>query len=114
MPKTEKGRVFPGCSCGPEVLPQEYRNQITISDLPTHMEDCKLSAGGASSICLDFCIAGEVIQLWSVGITTTGCCCGHSRGLEYIGVIPEHEYRMVELGYEYINKSNGSFKPKSI
>ena len=66
------------CCCPPGVVPGEYTNQITITDLPLQMSDRKLEQGGnPESICLDFCVAGEVIHLWSLGITTTGCCCGH-------------------------------------
>jgi hypothetical protein len=49
--------------------------------------------------CLDRCIAEEVMALWTLGITTTGCCCGHGKVPPYIGVIDEDIGRMKGMGY---------------
>lgn len=49
--------------------------------------------------CLDRCVAEEVMQLWMLGITTTGCCCGHGKLPGYIGVIEFDIPRMKEMGY---------------
>lgn len=52
-------------------------------------------------ICVDVCLALEISLLWQLGLTTTGCCCGH--GVEdaraYIGVVPEDIAEMKRLGY---------------
>lgn len=103
------------CDCPKGVEIQGYENQICIDDLPLQMSDYLSSSGSSKSICLDLCIAGEVIQLWSLGITTTGCCCGHGgKSPAYIGVIDKDADRMLNLGYVYENEKNQSFKPKSI
>lgn len=49
--------------------------------------------------CLDRCIAEEVMMLWILGITTTGCCCGHGKVPPYIGVIDSDIPRMKAYGY---------------
>ncbi len=49
---------------------------------------------------VDKCIAKEIQSLWNLGITTTGCCCGHNLIDGYIGVIFEEIPIMKELGYQ--------------
>ncbi|MEZ2446078.1 hypothetical protein AB6805_30390 [Chitinophaga sp. RCC_12] len=50
--------------------------------------------------CLDQCIAEEVMLLWQLGITTTGCCCGHGSAPPFIGVADEDIPRMKAMGYQ--------------
>ena len=38
------------------------------------------------SIRVDKCIAKEIEHLWSLGVVTLGCCCGHGRHLGFINV----------------------------
>ena len=33
-----------------------------------------------NGICVDACIADAIRMLWSHGVETKGCCCGHNRG----------------------------------
>lgn len=88
-----------GCDCI-DVEMGSYKRQVMITDLPDHMKAYKEKAGGdPNSICVDECIYAEVRNLWSLGITTTGCCCGHNRQAPYIGVIPADIDRMKEMGY---------------
>lgn len=107
------------CDCK-NVAIGSYDNQIQIDNIPPHMIAHKMLQGGdPNSICLDKCIAEEVIDLWALGITTTGCCCGHNKLPGYIGVIPDDIPRMKELGYEVaFNPSRpgdeDSFLPTSI
>jgi len=54
-----------------------------------------------------------------LGITTTGCCCGHNKLYGFIGVVDEDIEEMIGLGYEVaFNPSRpndkDSFLPKSI
>jgi hypothetical protein len=75
--------------------------------------------GDPNSICLDACIAVEVQDLWHLGITTTGCCCGHNKLQGYIGVIVDDIPKMKAMGYEvHFNPSRpgneDSFIPTSI
>lgn len=51
-------------------------------------------------ITIDACLAEEIQKLWSLGIKTTGCCCGHGRVLGYIGVTNDCIEKMYELGYQ--------------
>ena len=50
-------------------------------------------------ICVDACLALEITQLWSRGIRTTGCCCGHGRLEPTIGVSDESAEEMLAAGY---------------
>lgn len=107
------------CDCK-NVLLGSYDNQIQINNLPYHMLAFKASHNGDhNSICLDACIAEEVQDLWHLGITTTGCCCGHNKLPAYIGVIDSDIQRMKDMGYEvHFNPSRpndeDSFIPTSI
>lgn len=64
-----------------------------------------------NEIWVDACLAEEISDLWSKGIRTLGCCCGH--GIER-GTIWVHDcdaWRMIELGYE--EESYGIYYAKS-
>lgn len=68
---------------------------------------------------IDRCIAKEIINLWSLGIITTRCCCGHNKVDSYIGVSDEFIPIMKELGYKvrFNNirpNDEDSFIPKEI
>ena len=83
-----------------------YNNQITLK-----MPDGQLMG-------IDKCIAKEIQHLWSYGITTTGCCCGHNTQEGYIGVIDKDIEFMKKSGYKvHFNNSRlsaeDSFIPKS-
>ena len=75
-----------------------YDSQVERSR-PAHM---KGQTYGTSSdiICLDACIAPQVEWLWSQGISTTGCCCGHGGSDPYIGVIEADILRMLTMGFK--------------
>ena len=73
----------------------------------------------SSSIVVDKCIVDELKWLWSLGITTTGCCCGHRKGKEYIKVIKKDVVRMMFLGYKervhpYDSTLSNTFFPLSV
>ena len=83
-----------------------YSNQITL----------KMPNGEPMGI--DECIAEEIKNVWSYGIKTTGCCCGHNTNKGYIGVIDKDIEFMKKAGYKtLINKQNlrdeSNFLPKS-
>lgn len=107
------------CNCK-NVAFGSYDNQVEITNLPAHMASYKSQQGGnPNSICLDTCISQEVQDLWDLGITTTGCCCGHNNLQGFIGVIDQDIPRMKEMGYEVMyNPSRpndeDSFSPTSI
>lgn len=99
------------CGCNPEVKPQNYKNQITMYSPSLNKE-----------ISIDRCLAVEIKFLWSIGIKTTGCCCGHNVLLPYIGVEEQHIDKMIRLGYKVQFNTSGienfnrmdSFYPKTI
>ncbi|WP_431785921.1 hypothetical protein [Paenibacillus lactis] len=70
-------------------------------------------------ITVDKCLVDEILELWDLGIRTTGCCCGHNKLPGYIGVIDEDIQKMISLGYVNVLNTtnpqrNDSFSPKSI
>lgn len=77
--------------------------------------ECAVTVKG---IPCDKCLSDEVLSLNSMGIKTTGSCCGHSRVQAYIQVDDDSVQKMHDLGYEAIpidKFGNGSnaFIPKS-
>lgn len=53
-----------------------------------------------TSVSIDKCLVEEIKNLWSKGIHTSGCCCGHGKQNGSIGVITEDIPKMKALGYE--------------
>lgn len=51
------------------------------------------------TICVDQCLAAEVAYLWSLGIQTRGCCCGHNEQPPTIAVSEKFIPLMKRLGY---------------
>ena len=99
------------CQCGPEVKVQEYQNQVVLRN-PFGVR--------RKTVCIDRCLSTEVQYLWSLGIETTGCCCGHNthRAHAYIGVTNEHIDQMKGMGYKVVFNSSrpgddDEFSPKS-
>jgi hypothetical protein len=89
-----------------------YDNQICV-DTPIHINY------NNSKICIDKCLYDEVEYLWSLGIRTTGCCCGHNKLDGFIGVEFDDIIMMKALGYqvrknEIRSNDEDSFYPKSI
>lgn len=56
--------------------------------------------GRKNFINVDKCLIKEILDLWEMGIETTGCCCGHNLVEPFIGVEFEFIPKMKELGYE--------------
>lgn len=106
-----------GCDCV-NVEFGSYDNQIEVVP-PPHMVEYYTKQGGSPTICLDACVVVEVCKLWKLGITTTGCCCGHNKAEGFIGVIESDIPRMKQMGYHVAyNQSRpvdeDSFIPKSV
>lgn len=98
------------CDCQ-DVEMGSYDNQRFIPS-PFHMPK-------ENGYCIDTCLVEEILELWSYGIETTGCCCGHNKLWPYIGVIPDHEERMIDRGYKRQfnmsrNEDTGTFWPLSV
>lgn len=98
-----------------------YENQVAVYP-PKFVSDYFIGDPCSSPkerIPIDACLVSEVRSLWSMGIVTTGCCCGHNINPPYIGVIYEHIEKMKALGYEVaFNQSRpndeDSFTPKTL
>ena len=112
------------CTCK-DIIPQSkecYAQQIVVK-IPEYL-DIRMNAPGRERkefVALDPCITSEVIQLWRLGIVTTGSCCGHNLpdGFPFIGVEDEYIPKMKELGYEVAHNKcrpndEDSFVPKSV
>ena len=112
------------CTCK-DIIPQSkecYAQQIVVK-VPEYL-DIRMNAPGRERkeyVALDPCITAEVIQLWRLGIVTTGACCGHNLpdGFQFIGVEDEFIPKMKELGYEVAHNKcrpddEDSFVPKSV
>lgn len=106
------------CNCK-NILPQSYDNQVELPR-PLHMAE-RVEGSASDTICIDRCLSEEIKQLWSLGIITTGCCCGHNNEnvFPYIGVIDECIEVMKELGYAVQTnplypEREDSFIPKTI
>lgn len=70
-------------------------------------------------VSIDKCLLPEILQLWELGIKTTGCCCGHGKESAFIGVQKTDIEKMKKLGYKVrFNpcrpNDKDSFIPKTI
>lgn len=96
-----------------------FAQQIMV-DIPPHMErykQARLKEGLSDKICIDPCIVDEVKELWSLGIETLGCCCGHNKAESFVNVHEKDIEKMLSLGYvqNHPDKSrNDTFKLKSV
>ena len=86
---------------------QVYENQILLK-APSWSEKDFIS--------VDKCLKDEILKIWSAGITTTGCCCGHNHSKPFINVEIGHERFMRKLGYKYKTNIHGvkCFAPHSV
>lgn len=88
---------------------------------PPHFIKCNCSDDYKESVCVDLCLAGEIVWLWDKEIETKGCCCGHGKHLGYIEVSDDCIQKMRDLGYQnYIyddefggHERKSAFIPKS-
>lgn len=109
-----------GCMC--RDVPIGSHKVSVLMDLPEHMadvQDARVLAGLSPQITVDACLVEEVRDLWSRGIRTTGCCCGHNRAIGYIGVDAGDIPTMKAMGYVVRENSSrpgdeDSFVPKSV
>lgn len=76
-----------------------YRCKKKVLYPPVNFIKCNCSDEYKLSIVVDECLANEIEFLWSRGIKTTGCCCGHGISLGFIQVREEYIEVMEYLGY---------------
>lgn len=75
-----------GCECK-DVAMGSYDNQVILVT-PPEMVGIDLGCLKIKEFtAVDKCIANLIRELWSKGIITTGCCCGHNIANGYIGII---------------------------
>ena len=73
----------------------------------------------ATTVSIDKCLLPEILNLWEMGIKTTGCCCGHGKSEPFISVDFDDIQKMKDLGYkvQYNNvrpNDEDSFIPKTV
>lgn len=81
----------------------EREQEIILGYYPVMEEYRKNRAKAGLSkrgICVDRCMAGQIISLWEAGIRTYGCCCGHGEKVGFINLAPEDFAKAIELGWE--------------
>lgn len=97
----EKKRPLKACKCV-EVEMGSYANTVLL-DYPESMKQYRLNriqAGCQSEkIQVDACIAEEIKDLWSKGVITMGCCCGHNKQQSMVNVDENSIKKMLALGY---------------
>ena len=80
---------------------ENFAQQVEVP-IPEHMKtykDARLQNGQSPTVCIDPCIVDEVKELWRLGITTYGSCCGHNKAESFVNVGDSDVDRMLELGY---------------
>lgn len=88
-------------------------------EVGTYKNTCMLTNQNGKKITVDRCLEDEIKHLWSLGIETNGCCCGHNKIDPYIGVYDEHIDHMKDLGYvvypnNHYPESENEFYAKTI
>lgn len=110
------------------IYPELYKSNLyiyncakTILTPPKNLIKENCTDEYKTSVQVDDCISEEIKDLWSKGIKTTGCCCGHGMNLGFIQVTGDCIKDMEKLGYDhYVYRSdyggiqrNDAFIPKS-
>jgi hypothetical protein len=108
------------CNCiNIEFGSEENFAQQILCDIPNHMnsyKEARLKAGLSDKLCIDPCIFEEIKYLWSFGIETHGCCCGHNKEESFVNVHDKDIHTMLRMGYvqNHWDKSRkDTFKLKS-
>lgn len=65
-----------------------------------------------NQISIDECLKNEILYLWSKGVKTTGCCCGHNSYDGFISVTEDCYDMMYKLGYKLWNWEQDFFKER--
>ena len=76
------------CQCK-DVEIGSYKNTVLLGYYPAmrSYKDAAAKAGlSTDGICVDTCIAPQVIELWEAGVPTFGSCCGHNKLPGFINV----------------------------
>lgn len=108
------------CNCK-NIAPQsqECYDQMVVLEVPDNV-DIRYNNPDREKkthVSIDPCLVEEIKFLWSKGVVTTGCCCGHNSHPPYIGVTEEFIPVMKSMGYKVSfnkcrPKDEDSFTPK--
>lgn len=97
------------CTCDPGLASAErqearYSNMTLLPLQPGKQLTKRLAEGAGNMVAVDACVKEVIEWLWSLGIETSGCCCGHNGEnvgwFGFVNVEPEYCEKMVELGFE--------------
>jgi len=79
-----------------------YENQIMLGWYPI-MDGYRLARKekglGDSGVCVDRCVAADIVDLWVGGVRTYGSCCGHGKLPGMINVDPADFDKALSLGW---------------
>lgn len=94
-----------------------YKGNVYL-EFPKHMMKKHGGFYDTTTGCgIDACLVEEIKYLWSQGISTYGCCCGHGIVEGMINVDGKDVPKMNELGYELLELQKDmypyTFKTKS-
>lgn len=110
------------CNCKTKRLSQDLGDeQQRKLVLPHFMRRYFITVIGFNKnfLYVDNCLSKEIEFIWSLGIVTTGCCCGHNFKCPYIGVRGEYSETMKKIGYKvqynpFDPNNDNEFYPKSV
>ena len=72
----------------------------------------RVKAGLGKHLSIDPCIVDEIKFLWSKGVNTRGCCCGHNLDYEpYVDVTEKDIEIMKMLGYKELKELTYKLNP---
>lgn len=90
------------CNCNPNLTEEErYAQQVVIATPFEDYNKARIAVGLSPAVCIDPCILEEIKMLWSKGIKTHGCCCGHNNPdwYPFVNVADECIPKMLRMGY---------------
>ena len=90
------------CSCPEGIWKNEIERfkRAKALELPFNEErDRRLKDGLTYTVAVDTCIIDEIKHLWSLGIVTLGCCCGHNKIQSMVNVADRNIQQMLDMGY---------------
>ena len=94
------------CNCK-DIKMGSYSNQVLL-DVPSFMyplRDCLGNIKAVQKIAIDRCLVPTIKLLWSNGIKTLNCCCGHNRLKPTVIVDEKYIPKLMSLGFTHFSHS---------
>lgn len=92
------------CDCSKDVKLNSYEGKdmpsVKVPDTVTLRYNAP-DRKPRDTVCIDACIIPEIKFLWSMGIETIGCCCGHGIVSGSVFVHENDISKMESIGYEH-------------